>query len=81
MDHVRRNYLDGLIGALLYGESQLGRKTDSPEDSESILRKAVHGFPHAPDDALLQILHTSEFIHKSRMTVIGHCIDGKIPAF
>ena len=30
MDHVRRNHLDGLTGALLYGESQLGRKTDSP---------------------------------------------------
>lgn len=81
MDHVRRNCPDGLIGAFFYGEAQLGRKTDGPQDSEGILCKAVHGLPHAPDDSLLQILHTSEFIYKSRMAVIGHGIDGKVPAF
>ena len=80
MDHIRRNYLDSFKGVFFYGKTQLGRKTDGPQYSQGILRKAVHRFTHAPDNALFQVIRTSEFIHKSPAAVIGHGIDGKIPA-
>ena len=65
---------------LLYGKSQLRREADGPQDAQRVLTEALPGLPHAAHNASFQILQPAEEIHQPFRVIVGHGVDGQIPA-
>ena len=80
MLQIRSQNCQPISCIFLQGKAELGRKTDCTHDSQSILCKTLQRIPHAADHFFLQVLLASKQIHKAFLRIIGHCIDGKIPA-
>ena len=70
----------GSQGPWLRGEVKPGGKADAPKDAKSILLKALLWLPNGTQNAVCQISLPSKGICQPPMGIVGHGVDGEIPA-
>ena len=65
---------------LLQGEFQNGGETQRPQNAQRILAEPLVRIAHTANPPGLQIRPPGEIVHQSHVRVVGHGVDGKIPA-
>ena len=61
-------------------EAEAGRKAGGPEYTQCVFLKAFLRSPHAADQAPFQVLLPAEDVDEAGLVIIGHGVDGEVPA-